>query len=115
MSRRRGLWSLDHETFAENWATILTFGQLAERDSSVIHRPAQRNAAASLATYSDSQVKMEKSDLWRKDFMYREVAQWRYIRRTRVRKIARQFPLFALFARLFFLRHCATSRATYVA
>jgi transposase len=81
MSRRRGLWSLDQETFAENWATILTFGQLAERDSSVIRRPAQRNAAPSLATYSDSQVKMEKSDLWRKDFMYREVAQWRYIRR----------------------------------
>jgi hypothetical protein len=77
MSRRRGLWSLDQETFAENWATILTFGQLAERDSSVIRRPAQRNAAPSLATYSDSQVKMEKSDLWRKDFMYREVAQWR--------------------------------------
>src|SRR4030081_2053519 len=24
---------------------------------------------------------MEKSDLWRKNFMYREVAQWRYIRR----------------------------------
>ena len=81
MSRRRGLWSLDHETFAENWATILTFGQLAERDSSVIHRPPQRNAAPGLATYSDSQVKMEKSDPWRKDFMYREVAQWRSIRR----------------------------------
>jgi transposase len=44
-------------------------------------RSADKKAAPISAIYPDSQVKIEKSDPWRMDFMYREVAQWRRIRR----------------------------------